>query len=251
MDALREALGRVDPNTLKMQLSSYVPSDVQQILAAAGMRDEYVFPTPVVLEVKPTLVGYYRLLLGVSQKSFYGAGTGMNLFSRMEARGVLTGRQKSALPEVCKAMSEALAELMRQMSPTINPRDVADLPLLTLGGQFQGSNNNAIGRQATVDVFLSVGEIVKDHVIERDDRKLSVRNASGRIVLIALSSDPDVRIQEEFGLNLRNKVAIEVKAGLIRVLPTIAQEKRKSRTRKQKGRVFAISGRSLRRGDST
>jgi hypothetical protein len=36
---------------------------------------------------------------------------------------------------ICRAMSEALAELMRQMSPAITPRDVAELPLLTLGGQ--------------------------------------------------------------------------------------------------------------------
>jgi hypothetical protein len=48
------------------------------------------------------------------------------------------------------------------MSPTITLRDVAELPLLTIGAQFQGSNNNIIGQQATVDVFLSIAEIVKD-----------------------------------------------------------------------------------------
>jgi hypothetical protein len=137
----------------------------------------------------------------------------MGQFSRMEARGVLTDRQREALPEFCRAMSEALAELMRQISPAITPRDVIELPLLTLGGQFQGSNNNAIGRQATVDVFLSIGEIVKDCISKREDRKLTVRNASNRMVVIALASDPDVRIQEEFARNLRNKVAIEIKGG--------------------------------------
>jgi hypothetical protein len=70
MDALSDVLGRIDPNTLKMQLTTYVPADAQQILAAAGVRDEHVFPTPIVLEAKPTLVGYYRLLLGVSQKGW-------------------------------------------------------------------------------------------------------------------------------------------------------------------------------------
>ena len=43
---------------LKTQLMTYVPADVQQILAAAGVRDEHVFPTPIVLETQPTLVGY-------------------------------------------------------------------------------------------------------------------------------------------------------------------------------------------------
>jgi len=32
-------------------------------------------------------------------------------------------------------------------------------------------------------------------------------------VVIALASDPDVRIQEEFGGRLQNKVAIEIKGG--------------------------------------
>jgi hypothetical protein len=210
MDALSDALGRIDPNALKRQLSRYDPSDAQQILAAAGVRHEHVFPTPIILETKPTLVGYYRLLLGVSQKTFYGTGMGLSQFKSMETRGVLSDRQKEMLPTFCKAMSEGLAELVRQMSPSITSRDVAELPLLTIGAKFQGSNNNAIGKQATVDVFLSIGEIVKDSIIKREDRRLTVRNASARAVVIALASDPDVRIQEEFGGKLRNKVAIEL-----------------------------------------
>ena len=35
MDALSETLGNVDPNELKTQLMTYVPADVQQILAVA------------------------------------------------------------------------------------------------------------------------------------------------------------------------------------------------------------------------
>jgi len=44
MDALSEALGQLDPQELKKQISLYVPADVQRILAAAGVRDEHVFP---------------------------------------------------------------------------------------------------------------------------------------------------------------------------------------------------------------
>jgi XcyI-like restriction endonuclease len=213
MDALSDALGRTDPKTLKRQLSRHVPRDAQQILAAAGVRDEHVFPTPIILETKPTLIGYYRLLLGVSQKSFYSTGTGMSPFKSMETRGVLNDRQKEMLSTFCKAMSAGLAELVRQMSPTITSRDVAELPLLTIGAQFQRSNNNTIGQQATVDVFLSIGEIVKDYVIKHENRQLSLTNASAWKVVIALASDPDVRIQEEFGGILRNKVAMEIKGG--------------------------------------
>lgn len=36
------------------------------MLAANSIRDEYGYPTPIVLEAKPTLVGYYRLLNGLT-----------------------------------------------------------------------------------------------------------------------------------------------------------------------------------------
>lgn len=212
-DALSEALGQVDPNTLKSQLTGFVPPDAQQILASAGVRDEHVFPTPVVLEAAPTLVGYYRLLLGVPQKTFYGTGTGRGRFKSMEMRGTINAAQRAALAEFCAAMSEALADLVRQLSPAVTPRDVMELPLLTLGAQLQGANNNTIGKQATLDVFLAIADVVKEYTTKRTERQLTLQNASGRKVIIALAGDPDVRIQEEFNDALRNKVAIEIKGG--------------------------------------
>lgn len=214
IDALSDALGQIDPAVLKAEIGETVPPDVQQILAASGIRDEHVFPVPCVLEAKPTLVGYYRLLLGVPQKSFYGSGTGMGPFKGMETKGILGGAHKSLLPDFCKAMSAALADLVRQLSPAFSARDINELPLLTIGSQFQGANNNVIGKQATFDVFLAIAEICGGHVIKRDERKLTLKNAAGRRVVIALASDPDVRIQEEFEGKLRNKVAIEIKGGL-------------------------------------
>ena len=179
MDALSAALGRVNPTKLKAELATYIPRDTQRILAAAGIRDEHVFPTPIILETGPMLVGYYRLLLGIPQKTFYVTDTGMSQFKSMEARGVLNDRQKAALPAFCKAMSEGLADLVRQMSPTITPRDVAELPLLTIGAQFQGSNNNTIGKRAILDVFLSIREVVKGYITKEDDRGLTLRNSAG------------------------------------------------------------------------
>jgi hypothetical protein len=75
LDALSAALAKLDPAVVKKQIGKYVPSAAQKILAAAGIRDEHVFAVPAVLEQAPTLVGYYRLLLGVSQKRFYRKGT--------------------------------------------------------------------------------------------------------------------------------------------------------------------------------
>ncbi len=50
----------------------------------AGIRDEYVFPIPTVLAEEPRLVGYYRLLLGRPQKSFYGSD-GFGMFKGMDS----------------------------------------------------------------------------------------------------------------------------------------------------------------------
>jgi hypothetical protein len=213
MDALSHALGNIDPGLIKEQISLFVPKDVQKILAAAGIRDEHVFPVPAILERQPTLIGYYRLLLGVSQKRFYRKGTDMGPFKSMECRGLLNPRKRPDLAEFCASMAGHLAEMVRQISPTITARDVSELPLLTLGAQLYGSNNNAIGKKATLDVFVSVAEIVKPFISSQDARKITIVNASKRKVVLALSSDPDIRIQEEFDGKLRNKVAIEIKGG--------------------------------------
>jgi XcyI restriction endonuclease len=213
MDALSDALGRVDPDELKTQLGRYIPRDVQRSLAAAGVRDEHVFPTPVVLEEKPTLVGYYRLLLGQPQKRFYSGASGMAMFKSMEDKGVVTEKQKQSLPEFCEAMSGPLTDLMRQMAPTITPRDVSELPILTLGAQFQGANNNVIGQTAIQGIFLSVAEIVKPYIVARDEREIRITNSAKRTVIISRANDPDVRIEEMFGGQRRKKVAIEIKGG--------------------------------------
>ena len=213
MGALAEALSVADPGVVKEQLATYMPPDVQKILAATGVRDEHVFPVPVVLEAKPTLIGYYRLLLGIPQKSFYKTDTGMTQFKSMEMRGLLKQAKRPDLEGFCAAMAQSLANLVRQLAPQFSPRDVMDLPLLTLGSQFQGGNNNSIGKRATIDVFLAVAELVKPHIVTQGERIITIRNSSGRKVVIALAADPDIRIQEEFNGELRNKVAIEIKGG--------------------------------------
>lgn len=213
MDALSEALSRIDPTKLKTQLIKYVPADAQQTLAGAGVRDEHVFPTPIVLETAPTLVGYYRLLLGVSQKTFYGTGSGMGQFKSMEVKGTINARQRGNLVAFCEAMSTALADLVRQLSPTVTPRDINELPLLTLGSQFQGSNNTAIGKLATVNVFLAITHAVEPYITKREEDRLTIQNPAGCTFIIKLASDPDVTIEESSAGQLHKRVAIEIKGG--------------------------------------
>jgi hypothetical protein len=211
MDALSEALSKLDQKIVKEEISKYVPGDIQKILAAAGIRDEHVFPLPAVTGARPSLVGYYRLLLGIPQKGFYNGATGMSAFKSMEETNTATKKQIERTPDFCAAMAGPLAELVRQI-PNLTGRDISELPLLTYGSQLQGSNNTAIGKKAMQGVFQAVSEIVEGHVVEKKPKRLIIRNSSGRNVSIVLSHDPDVAIDEVIGDGHR-KVAIEVKGG--------------------------------------
>jgi len=221
MDALSEALGQLDQDIVKQQIREYVPADAQKILAAAGLRDEHVFPVPAVIEAKPSLVGYYRLLLGAPQKSFYKGSTGMGRFKGMEEFGTLSRKARPFVPDFCRAMAKPLAELVSQI-PRITERDLHELPLLTFGSQLQGSNNTQIGKTAMNEVFVAVTEIVKAYITEppielaagKKEKKLFLKNASGRTVVITLAHDPDLCVQELMEDDRPNsKVAIEVKGG--------------------------------------
>jgi hypothetical protein len=213
LGALGDALRQADPRQVKDQLLKFVPPAALKVLGGAQIRDEHVFPVPVILEIKPTLVGYYRLLAGIPQKSFYAGTTGLATFKSMEVSGILSERQRKQLPEFCRELSRALAELVTQISPMIRAEDVAELPLLTLGAQFQGSNNNRIGQQATKDIFLVLGNLAGSFVKERSQSKIALRNSSGNQVVISLATDPDVRVQLQQENLVRNKLAIEIKGG--------------------------------------
>jgi hypothetical protein len=213
IDALLAALKVADPATVKTQISAIVPPDVQQILAAAGIRDEQVFPTPAVLEAAPRLLGYYRLLLNVPQKTFYRSASGFGGLRTMEGKGTLRAAQQAQLPALCSALAAALAELVRGMAPTLSTRDIFELPLLTLGSQLQGGANNIIGQQAVEAVFQAITKIVQAHISASAASQVIISNSAGQQFLIARSNDPDVDIREIVTAGRQPRIAIEVKGG--------------------------------------
>ena len=52
IDAMSEALASINPVIVKEQILRFVPAAAQKTLAASGIRDEHVFPVPIVLEKK-------------------------------------------------------------------------------------------------------------------------------------------------------------------------------------------------------
>jgi hypothetical protein len=209
--ALSRALDRVDLDLLNSQLGEYVSADGLKRVAAFGLRGEVVFPVPCVLEADPLLLGYYRLLLGFSQKEFYNRGP-FGRFKSMEETGSVLPRVAEHVPALCRSLVGSAQRLVRALDQVLLDV-IRDLQLLTLGPQLRGSENTRVGQRATREVFDLIRELVRDHVTEETKRTILVRNDAGRMVLIAFSSDPDISIREQLPSGVRPLVSVEIKGG--------------------------------------
>jgi hypothetical protein len=174
-----------------------------------------VFPVPCLLETQPYLIGYYRLLLGFSQKEFYSTKFGLSGYKSMEMKGILTDKNKNALPDLCRGMIESAVALIDGIGIVrISKELLDDLTLLTVGPQLRGGANVKKGIAGIIDVFQAIQDIVKHAIIFSRMNKIEIKNAAGRKVLIEFAPDPDIVIREEYSRGkYRNIIAIEVKGG--------------------------------------
>lgn len=216
-DALLATIKTLSIKELDRELSKYAKKDDLSLLASKGLRGEMVFATPVVLAENPRLLGYYRLLLGYSQKSFYAAETGINTFKQLEDKGVLSESNKDKLPSLCVAINNASSYLINSISDnSLNKSFLDDLALLTLGPQLRGGANVKKGARGIVVVFEAIKEIVKGHIRNATPRVIEIKNAAKRTVLIEFAPDPDIIIRERLSNapdDYRNIIAIEIKGG--------------------------------------
>ena len=96
----------------------------------------------------------------------------------------------------------------------INHELLDDLTILTVGPQLRGGANVKKGAVGITEVFQAIQKIVEHAAIESNARKILIKNAAGRKVLIQFAPDPDIVIKEEISVNrTRNIIAIEVKGG--------------------------------------
>jgi len=101
-DALCKAIKSLNITTIDSQLAATAPLKSLSTFAGHGLRGELVFPVPLLLETKPQLLAYYRLLYGFSQKEFYTSEIGVSRFQSMEKKGILTPVNKGELPALCE-----------------------------------------------------------------------------------------------------------------------------------------------------
>lgn len=214
-DALTAVVASMNIRAIDQELYQYADEASLNTLAAHGMRGELLFAVPCVLKKSPRLLGYYRLLLGYSQKDFYTVSPGVGKFKAMEKQGTLSDRQRESLPELCGVMNLQAAYMLERLEgECISGSFFDQLTLLTLGPQLRGGANVEKGSSAILDVFQVIYKIVEGAVIQSDSRCIELENKAGRKVVIQFSSDPDIVIREELAPgNYKNLVAIEVKGG--------------------------------------
>ncbi|MFH0983090.1 MAG: XcyI family restriction endonuclease [Planctomycetota bacterium] len=212
-EALSTTISGLLVPSIDSELKRYVDQESLSRLAGFGLRGERVFPVPYVITANPSLLGYYRLLYGLSQKEFYSKSKSpFAPYKILETKGVIPDRLRGMVEPLCKSLiatGQLLLAGVDQMSLTL----VDDLQLLTLGPQFRGSRNTKIGQDATQEVFDLIRTMVKPYLKQATARKLRLLNDSHRTILIEFASDPDIRIADVSKSGSSPIVSVEIKGG--------------------------------------
>ena len=197
------------------QLREYVEETDLKRLAAHGLRGELLFPIPYLISQNPRLIGYYRLLLGYSQKAFYGQSACPTFFKTMENNESINKRQREMLPILCSSLIRCASMLLATLDDEdIEMQFLDDLTLLTLGPQLRGGANVKKGSAGISTVFETIRKAVQGGISKQYRNRIEISNAAGRNVVIQLAADPDIVIREEIEPDVyRNITAIEVKSG--------------------------------------
>lgn len=209
--ALSNSIKKLNLGEVDSQLNDLVPAYALNKVASYSLRGEVVFPIPIILEDNPFLLGYYRLLLGFSQKDFYSKGP-FGLFRSMEEKGVLSKKCKSHLNELCESLIGSVVLFVDKIG-FIDKNIVSELQLLTVGPQLRGSMNNKYGQIATEKTFSIIKEMLQEYVVNSTLTAITVKNDSERTVEIKFSADPDIEIVEFMPSGERGLISIEIKGG--------------------------------------
>ena len=213
LEALLSVVSKLEISTIDQELRELVASSALQRMAGWGLRGEIVFPVPCILKSQPALLGYYRLLLGFSQKQFYGDRYGFAAFKPMESAGRLTSNHMESIRGFCQVLCDS-AELLVAGIQKLSQNNVHELTLLTIGPQLRGGVLNALGSRATRIIFELIDALVANAVVSSSPKSIKIQNAAGRFVRVEFASDPDICIKEELmSGKSRNLVAIEIKGG--------------------------------------
>jgi hypothetical protein len=209
--ALSDTVKHLSIPNIDKQLADYVDHESIKKVSSYGLRGELFFPVPCIMESNPKLLGYYRLLLGISQKEFYNKGP-FGAFKRLEEQGIISEKIRPQIEPLCISLI-GTAEIMIGEIDDLSLTTIRDLQILTLGPQLRGGLNTEFGKNATDKIFKLLKSLVSPYLKSETVRALIIENDSNRIVTIEFSSDPDISIIEKIGSTNRPLVSIEIKGG--------------------------------------
>lgn len=214
-DALREAVEKVGVQAIDRELHSLVSTDALNKLGSFGLRGEILFAVPCLIKEKLTISGYYRLVLGISQKE-YGR-KGLDRWIRIE-KGEDVPVSEDEVWDLCRALIKAGEQLLSAVSSKDNVTEdfFHELALLTLGAQLDGSYRVIVGQKAAAVIQGLIRDIVKSKnpdAFQETENGIEFNNAAGRRVRIRFGSDPDILVSEYSRSQYRHLLAIEVKGG--------------------------------------
>lgn len=218
-DTLHSTVAEIDPNTLRSESIEFVPSAGMKVLQVFGIRDEVVFALPCVLKHQPRLLGYYRMLMGISEKQFYTSASGLASFRIMEHSGIIGKHSNEDIADLCHAINSAMDDFLEEVNTDSLGKDLYELPIMTLGIYADGVWRNMIGQQAADHAFIALANGIahsgKNSIIKTPDQgeyAFEFVNLDGERYKVMSSSDPDIQITRE-GPNPEKTLCIEIKGG--------------------------------------
>ena len=108
--ALSDTVKNLSIPCIDKQLADYVAHESIKKVASYGLRGELFFSVPCIIKSNPKLLGYYRLLLGISQKEFYNKGP-FGAFKRLEEQGIISQKIRPQIEPLCISLI-GTAEIM-------------------------------------------------------------------------------------------------------------------------------------------
>lgn len=208
-EALSKTVKNLRIPDIDSELGKYVSNEALQKLASFSIRGEAFFPIPIILRANPFLLGYYRLLLGFSQKEFYSKGP-FGRFRHLESTGKIS---PNAVPDIVSKSLITSAEFLVKEIHELSMTSIAELQILTAGPQLRGSKNNEYGRVATEKTFDIIKTMVQAYSTKVAPKSIELTNDSGRGITIRFASDPDIVISEKLSKKERILISIEIKGG--------------------------------------
>jgi len=208
--ALGIAVANIGVVRIDAELQLLVPEPALNHLARLGLRGERVFPVPSIITHTPSLLGYYRMLLGFSKKEFQKRG--FRMWVAVEEKNMLSDKFKGDLEQFCTTLIEPLTDLVYAMN-RFEDRDLSDLALLTLGPTLQGGRNNVIGSKAEKQVFQLLRQLVQPWIVFEKGPLIRFTLPEGKTFELINRSDPDICLHAGTGITNSPLLAIEIKGG--------------------------------------